>query len=285
MRELGIKIFLLFFALSSLVFLAGILFTLLSQGLPFFAEISPVKFLLGTQWHPTSSPPDFGILPLLLASIQVTVGAMVIAIPLSLGSAIFLAEKVPPMLRETAKPVVEILAGIPSVVYGFIGMVLFAPLIKNLFHLPTGLCALNASIILGIMAYPTITSLAEDAISAVPRCIKEASFALGANHWETVTKAVLPYAKSGIFSAVLLGFGRAIGETMTVLMVAGGAAVVTANYLKPVRPLTATIAAEMGETPFGGLHYSALFAIALVLFLITLGFNLIAERLRKGNRP
>ncbi|OQX90239.1 MAG: phosphate ABC transporter permease subunit PstC [Candidatus Coatesbacteria bacterium 4484_99] len=281
MRELGIKIFLLFFALSSLLFLSGIFFTLLSQSIPFFADISPVKFLTGTKWYPTHEPtPEFGILPLFLASLQVTLLAMIVAVPLSLGSAIFISELAPKALKDIIKPTIELFAGIPSVIYGFIGIVLIAPAIKSIFNLSTGLCALNASFILGFMALPTITSLAEDAISSVPRDIREASYALGSNHWETVIRAVFPYAKSGIYSAIILGFARAIGETMTVLMVAGGAAQMTHSYLKPVRPMTATIAAEMGEAASGSIHYHALFSIALVLFIITLGFNLISEYIR-----
>jgi len=280
MRELGTKVFLLFFAMSSLIFLSGILITLVWQSIPFFNQVNPISFLTGTKWYPTQPKPDFGILPLLIASLQVTLGAMIFAIPLSLGSSIFLSELANSHLKDILKPAIEILAEIPSVVYGFIGIVLIAPAMKSIFNLPTGLCALNASLILGIMAYPTITSIADDAISSVPNEIKEASYALGANRWETVVRAVIPYAKSGVFSAIILGFARAIGETMTVLMVAGGAAAITMSYLKPVRPMTATIAAEMGEASSGSLHYLALFSIALVLFVITLGFNIIAERLR-----
>jgi len=284
MKELGVKIFLLFFALSSFVFLSGILITLIWQSIPFFSQVNPISFFAGTKWYPTQSQPDFGLLPLLIASLQVTFGAMIFAIPLSLGSSIFLSELAGRRLKDIIKPAIEILAEIPSVVYGFIGIVLIAPAMKSIFHLPTGLCALNASLILGIMAYPTITSIADDAISSVPKDIKEASYALGANRWETVVRAVIPYAKSGVFSAIILGFARAIGETMTVLMVAGGAAAITMSYLKPVRPMTATIAAEMGEASSGSLHYFALFSLALVLFIITLGFNMIAEYLRGRQR-
>ncbi|MGQ9705685.1 MAG: phosphate ABC transporter permease subunit PstC [bacterium] len=280
MKELGIKIFLLFFVLSSLVFLSGILLTLVWQSVPFFKQISPISFFGGIKWYPTHPEPNFGVLPLLTASLQVTFGAMIFAIPLSLGSSIFLSEVAHKHLKEVIKPTIEILAEIPSVVYGFIGIVLIAPAVKTIFNLPTGLCALNASLVLGIMAYPTITSIADDAISSVPNEIKEASYALGANRWETMIGAVIPYAKSSIFSAIILGFARVIGETMTVLMVAGGAASITMSYLNPVRPMTATIAAEMGEASFGSLHYFALFSIALVLFVITLIFNLIAEHLR-----
>jgi len=282
MREFWVKIILGFFALSSLIFLLGILITLLSQSLPFFAEYRLLDFITGTHWRPTSDPPEFGILPLIIASLQITAGALMLAVPLGLGSAIFLSEIAPPLLREMIKPIIEVLAGIPSVVFGFIGMVLLAPVVKELFNLPTGLCGLNGAFILAFMAYPIITSMADDAISSVPKDVREASLALGANRWETVSKVVVPYARSGILSAIILGFTRIIGETMTVLMVVGGAASLTPNILKPLRPMTATIAAEMGEAPSGGIHYLALFAIALLLFLINLGFNLIAEKLRGG---
>jgi len=169
------------------------------------------------------------------------------------------------------------LAGIPSVVYGFFGLVFLAPLIQKIGNLPTGLTGGTASIILGIMALPTVTSIAEDAISSVPKNLREASFALGATRWETITRTVIPAAKSGIFTSAILGVGRAIGETMTVLMVAGGSAIIPYHFFRPVRTMTATIAAEMGEAPMGSLHYHALFAIGLVLFLLTLGLSLAAE--------
>lgn len=284
MRELWVKIILGFFALSSIIFLTGILLTLLSQAVPFFGEYDIIKFITGRYWRPTFEPRSFGILPLITSSLEVALGALVLAVPLSLTSAIFLSEIAPVWLRETLKPILEILAGVPSVIFGFIGMVVVAPVLKDLFNLPIGLCGLNGAFILAFMAYPTITSLAEDAINSVPSHVKEASLALGANRWETVSQVTIPYAKSGIFSAIILGFARVIGETMTVLMVVGGAPNLTYNILKPLRPMTATIAAEMGEAPFGGIHYHALFSIALVLFIITLGFNLIAERFRGTRR-
>jgi phosphate transport system permease protein len=283
-REFWTKLILGFFALSSIIFLLGILFTLLSQSIPFFSQYNIFDFFTDRYWRPTFEPPSFGILPLIAASLEVTIGALIVSVPLSLGSAIFLSEVAPNWLRETLKPIIEILAGIPSVVFGFIGMVIIAPIIKDLFNLPIGLCGLNGAFILGFMAFPTISSLAEDAISSVPKDVKEASLALGANKWETVTKVTIPYAKSGIYSAIILGFARVIGETMTVLMVVGGAPNLTYNIFKPLRPITATIAAEMGEAPFGGLHYHSLFTLAFILFLITLGFNLLAERLKGIDR-
>jgi len=172
---------------------------------------------------------------------------------------------------------IEILAGIPSIVYGFFGMLVVAPFLQNLLGIPTGLCAFTASLVLGIMAVPTVSSLAEDALSFVPGSFREASLAVGATRWQTLTRVVVPAAGSGISTAIILGMSRAVGETMTVLMVAGGAAIIPHSIFDPVRPMTSTIAAEMGEAVMGSLHYHALFAIGLILFLITLIFNIVAE--------
>lgn len=258
-------------------FLFGIMLILFTEGLPIIKSISPLRFLFGLHWYPVHEPPEFGILPLLLASFMVTLGAIIVALPLGLGCAIYLSEIAHPGIRDLTKPFIEMLAGIPSVVYGFFGLVFLAPLIQRIGHLPTGLTGGTASIILGIMALPTVTSIAEDAISSVPRNLREASFALGATRWETITRTVLPAAKSGIFTSAILGIGRAIGETMTVLMVAGGSAIIPGHFFRPVRTMTATIAAEMGEAPMGSLHYHALFAIGLILFLLTLGLSLAAD--------
>jgi phosphate transport system permease protein len=269
------------FALLTWVFLFGIMLILFTEGIPIFKSVSPLKFIFGRHWYPVHEPPEFGILPLICGSLMVTVGALIIAIPFGIGCAIYLSELAHPNLREVLKPFIEMLAGVPSVVYGFFGMVLLAPLIRRMFDLPVGLTAFTASIILGIMALPTVASIAEDAISSVPKALREASFALGANRWETIAGVVLPAAKSGVLAAIVLGTGRAIGETMTVLMIAGCCAVITPNFFRPVRPMTATIAAEMGEAPMGSMHYHALFAIGLVLFLITLGLSLLSERFKK----
>lgn len=282
MRDNLVKHLLLSCASLSIVFLAGITVTLFKEGLPIFKEVSVFKFLFGRYWYPTYDPPDFGILPLILGSLWVTLGALFVAVPLGVGSAMYISELAHPKLREILKPMVELLASVPSVVYGFFGMVFLGPLVQRLFDLPVGLTCFTASIILGMMALPTVASIAEDAISAVPRELREASYALGAMKWETITKVVVPAASSGIIAAVILGFGRAVGETMTVLMVAGGAAVIPRSVFQPVRTMTATIAAEMGEAPMGSDHYHALFGIALVLFFITLGFNLLADKIIKG---
>lgn len=212
---------------------------------------------------------------------MVTLGAIVWSAPMGIALAIYLAEVASPRLRSVLKPTVEILAGIPSVVYGFFGMAILGPMLQRLFGIPTGLCALNASLLLGIMALPTIVSLSEDALSAVPRSLKEASLALGATHWQTVRHVCLPVAFGGITSAVILGVGRAIGETMTVLMVAGNAPVLTVSFFEPVRTLTATIALEMAEAVKGSPHYHALFAIGGVLFLISMAFNVLADLLQE----
>ncbi|MBF0521747.1 MAG: phosphate ABC transporter permease subunit PstC [Candidatus Omnitrophica bacterium] len=264
-------------AFASLVFLVGIVIVLFKEGLPIFKRVSISQFLFGQNWYPTYSTPEFGILPLILASVWVTLGAVIVCVPLGVGSALYLHELAGHKQRTILKPLVELLASIPSVVYGFFGMVILTPFLQNLFHLPTGLTALNASLILGIMATPTVCSLADDALSYVPKSFREASFAVGANRWQTLTQVVIPAAGSGISTAIILGMSRAIGETMTVLMVSGGAAVIPHSYLEPVRPMTAAIAAEMGEAPMGGDHYHALFAIALVLFLTTFVFNIVAE--------
>jgi len=258
-------------------FLFGIMLILFTEGTPAFRVVSPLDFIFGRHWYPVHEPPEFGILPLIIGSLMITAGAILVALPLGVGCAIYVSELAHPRVREIVKPFIEILAGIPSVIYGFFGMVFLAPLIQKMFHLPTGLTGGTASIILGVMAIPTVTSIAEDSISSVPRHLREASYALGANRWETITKTVVPAARSGILTAVILGIGRAIGETMTVLMVAGGSAMIPRHLFSPVRPMTSTIAAEMGEAPMGGIHYHALFAIGLLLFLITLVLSLLAE--------
>jgi len=264
-------------AFASLFFLVGIVIVLFKEGTPIFKEVGFLKFIFGRQWYPTHSPADFGILPLILGSLWVTVGASLVCIPLGVGSALYLHEIAGFKQRQFLKPIIELLASIPSVVYGFFGLVVLTPFLQELFNLPTGMTALNASLILGFMATPTVCSISEDALSYVPRSFREASFAVGANRWQTLTQVVIPAAGSGISTGIILGLSRAIGETMTVLMVAGGAAVIPHTFLEPVRPMTAAIAAEMGEAPMGGSHYHALFAIALILFLITFVFNIIAE--------
>jgi len=277
-KERIIKKLLFMFALSSILFLTGIIIVLFKEGLPIFTKVGFGEFLFSKDWYPTYDPADFGTLALVLGSFVVTIGAMVIAVPIGISSSIFISYILPGKYRTVVKSLVELLAGVPSVVYGLFGMKILGPFLKDVFGLPTGLTGLTASIMLGIMALPTIISLSEDAISSIPKTFRDASLALGATRWETISKVIVPSASSGIVTAIILGIGRAIGETMTVLMVAGGAAIIPTNILKPLRPMTATIAAEMGEAPVGSEHYQALFGIGILLFIITLFFNFLADR-------
>lgn len=271
-------------AFSSLAFLVGITLVLFTEGLPIFKVEGPTAFIFGRSWYPTFHPPEFGILPLILGSFWVTLGALVVCVPLGVGSALYVNELAGQRQRAILKPLIEILAAIPSIVFGFFGMVIVAPFLQQLFNLPTGLCALTGALILGIMAIPTVASIAEDALSFVPKSFREASLALGANRWQTLTKVVVPAAGSGISTAVILGMSRAVGETMTVLMVTGGAAIIPHSFFQPVRPMTSAIAAEMGEAVMGGSHYHALFAIGLILFLITFVINIVAELISRRYR-
>lgn len=264
-------------SLFTIIALFGIIFTIFSEGIPILKSVGLLKFLTNPSWHPTHYPPDFGILSLIVGSVVVTLGALVISIPLGLGSAIYISEIAGPRTKEIIKPIIELLAGIPSVVYGLFGMAFLSPFLIKVFGIPTGLNALSASIILGVMVVPIISSMSEDALSTVPKSLREASLALGANRWETITIVVLPAARSGVLGSIILGFGRAIGETMVVIMVAGGAAQIPSSLFDPVRPMTAAIASEMGETVFGSPHFHALFGIAIVLFIITFITNLITE--------
>jgi len=266
-------------ALTSLSVLALIVVFLFMEGLPLFSKISVKDFIFGTYWYPTDDPADFGIFPMIIASLLVTAVASLISIPLGVMTALYLAEIASSRVREWAKPVVELLAALPSVVIGFFGMVVVAPFLQETFDIPTGLNLFNASLMLAFMSIPTISSVSEDAIFNVPRELKEASLALGATHWETIWRVVIPASISGISTAIILGMSRAIGETMVVLMVAGGAAMIPGSLFDPVRPMPASIAAEMAEAPFRGEHYQALFATAIVLFAFTLLFNMVAEHL------
>ncbi len=236
------------------------------------------EVLEGKEWYPTAHPAaQLGILPLIMGTIWVSLGAILLALPFGLAAAIYMAEIAHARVRNILKPLIELLAGIPSVVYGFFGLVVMVPVIQKLFHLDVGQSALAGSIILGIMALPTIITISEDAIRNTPRSMREASLALGANRWQTIVRVIIPYSISGITAAVILGIGRAIGETMAVLMVTGNAAVMPTSLLQPVRTIPATIAAELGEAPFGGLHFQALFFLGCVLFLMTLIINFLVE--------
>jgi len=276
-KERIIKNIFLLSSLTSIFFLAAITIILFKEGFPLFREIDLKTFLWGKSWYPTYNPPEFGLLPLLLGSLWTTLGALVIAVPLGVSAAIYISELATPKIKDYLKLTIEMLTGVPSVIYGFLGIVVLGPWLQNLLDLPVGLCVLTASLLLALMAIPTIASLSEEALFSVSKEYKEASYALGATRWETIIKVIVPAAFSGISTAVLLGMGRVIGETMTVLMVAGGAAVIPHSILQPVRTITATIALEMGETVVGGIHYYALFAIACVLFIISLALNLSAD--------
>jgi phosphate transport system permease protein len=241
-------------------------------------SVTIFAFLGGTEWYPTGHPAArFGILALIMGTIWVSLAAIIIALPLGLAAAIYMAEIADERVRRFLKPVIELLSGIPSVVYGFFGLVIIVPAVQKLFALDVGETALAGAIVLAIMALPTIITISEDAIRTTPRTMKEASLALGANKWQTIYKVILPYASSGITAAIILGIGRAIGETMAVLMVTGNSAVMPKSLLQPVRTIPATIAAELGEAPQDGTHYKALFALGAVLFIIVMILNLTVE--------
>jgi len=262
---------------SAIFFVLIIFYFLLSQGLPALSRVD-LKSLLGVRWYPIED--YFGILPLITGSLVVTIGATMIAVPFGVGSAIFLAEIAPRWLREILKPLIEVLAGLPSVVLGFLGISVLSSLLRTTFNLPTGLSALTGSLLLGAIAIPTIVSVAEDALDAVPKEYRDGALALGGTKWQTIWTVILPAARSGVLTAIMLGIARSIGETMTVMMVTGNAPVL-ANSLRifwsPVRTMTATIAAEMGEVANGSTHYHVLFLIGIVLFVISLVVNIIAS--------
>jgi phosphate transport system permease protein len=276
-KDYAVQIIFFGIALTSILILLMISLFLFVEGFPILNNTSLKDFLLGEYWYPTSDPPDFGIYPLIIGSAATTFLSALISIPLGVMTAIYLAEIASQRLREIVKPVVELLASLPSVVIGFFGMVIMAPFLQNTFDLMTGLNLFNASLMLGFMSIPTICSISEDAIYSVPGNLKEASLALGATHLETIIRVILPASISGISTAVILGMSRAIGETMVVLMVAGGAAMIPETIFDPVRPLPASIAAEMAEAPFRGEHYAALFATGVVLFVFTFSFNIVAD--------
>lgn len=276
-KEFFIEKLIFICGLASIFFVVLIFLFLTKEGLAVFKYVSPVDFLMGKSWYPISEPAQLGILPLIFGSLMVTLGAAIISIPIGVACAVYIAEIAPSKIKEALKSGIELLAAIPSVVLGFIGMVTLVPWVKTVFHLPTGLTALSGSIILAFMAMPTIVSIAEDALYSVPKSYKEGAFALGATHWQTIYRVLLPAASSGIVAAVMLGIGRVIGETMAVMMITGNAAVIPQSILVPVRTLTATIAAEMGEAVVGSEHYFALFAIGIVLFIISFIINVTAD--------
>lgn len=262
---------------SAIVFVAMIFYFLISEGLPTLRDVS-LASLMSTRWYPIED--RFGILPLISGSILVTLGAGIIAVPIGIGTAIFIAEIAPRQAREVLKPLVEILAGFPSVVLGFLGILVLSSFLRRFLNIPTGLTAFTGSLLLGGIAIPTIVSVAEDALDAVPRSYRDAALALGATQWQTIWRVTLPAARSGVLTAIMLGIGRAIGETMAVMMVTGNAPVMMTglrSLFAPARTMTATIAAEMGEVSQGSVHYEVLFFIGIVLFLISLAINVTAS--------
>jgi phosphate transport system permease protein len=285
--EFAVEAFIRVVGFSSIGFVVLIFLFLLREGLPLFFE-TPLGDLAGTRWYPTFDL--FGMLPLILGSLLVTITAIAIALPLGLATAVFVREVAPYWAREILKPMIEVLAGIPSVVLGFFGMTVVAPMIREALGAPTGLTAIAGALILAYMSLPTIISVAEDALDAVPKSYRDAGLAMGATQWQTIWRVVVPAARSGIVMAVMLGLGRAIGETMAVMMVTGNAARVPLtldSLFRPVRTMTATVAAEMGEVAQGSTHYHALFGIGIVLFVVTFAINLAAasaifERRRRG---
>ncbi|HDD55940.1 MAG TPA: phosphate ABC transporter permease subunit PstC [Chloroflexi bacterium] len=262
---------------SAILFVVMIFLFLLLEGLPALRQVA-LDSLLSDRWYPVED--HFGILPLLGGSLLITLGATLIAVPFGIGTAVFLSEIAPRWLREILKPLVEVLGGLPSVVLGFLGMLVLSPYLRVLLDLPTGLSALAGAVLLGGIAIPTVVSVAEDALDAVPKSYRDASLAMGATEWQTIWRVTLPAASSGVLTAIMLGVGRAIGETMTVMMVTGNAPVLPRglrDFLSPARTMTATIAAEMGEVANGSTHYHVLFLIGILLFLISLVVNVIAS--------
>ena len=262
---------------SAILFVALIFIFLLKEGLPALGEAS-LSNLLSKRWYPIED--FYGLLPLLSGTLVVTLGSILVSVPFGLGTAIYVAEVAPRWAREFLKPFIEVMAGIPSVVLGFLGMVFLAPRLRVLLDIPTGLSAFSGALLLGLISIPTIVSVAEDALDAVPRSYRDASLAMGATRWQTIWRVTLPAARTGVITAIMLGLGRSIGETMTVMMVTGNAATLPASLaalFAPVRTMTATIAAEMGEVAVGSTHYHVLFLIGIILFLISLGVNLIAS--------
>ncbi len=262
---------------SSILFVLLILFFLLREGLPALSS-TPLKSLFSVRWYPIEG--YFGILPLILGSLLVTLAATLIALPFGICTAVFLSEVAPPWLRDILKPIIEILAGIPSVVLGFIGILVFVPFVREFFDIPTGLTGFTGAILLALIYIPTIVSVAEDALNTVPSSYRQAALALGATEWQTIWNVTLPAARSGVLTAVMLGIGRSLGETMAVMMVTGNAPVMPLqlnSIFGPVRTMTATIASEMGEVATGSQHYQVLFLIGIVLFLLSLVINISAS--------
>lgn len=273
-------------AISSIgiIVMVFILFFLVREGIPVLSEVSLGDLLSGKYWYPTEEPPTLGMLPLIAGTLSVTILSSILALPVSFLVAVFIAEVAPDWMRDVMKPVLEVLGFLPSIILGFIGMILIAPWLQEKFMLISGLNLFNSALLLGVMVLPIVSSLAEESLTSVPRELRDAAYALGSTRWETIWKVVVPYALPGIMSGALLGVMRGLGETMVVLMAAGGAAIIPLSIFDPVRPLTSTIAAEMGETPVGSIHYHALFFAGLILLVMTLIINLLSIWVEKKGR-
>ena len=268
----------------AIVVLAGIFFFLVVNSMRAFEEVGLVAMLKGTDWFPTSDPPSFGFLPSEVGSLWVTFMALLASVPVGIAAAVYLSEFAPRRYKNLAKSIVELMAAVPSVVLGLLGLAFVVPWVRVAFDLPSGLTAFAAGLVVGVLCLPTIISISEDALHSVPESLRQGSLALGNTRWQTTYKVVVPAASSGIFAAVMLGLGRAIGETMVVLMLAGNSGLIVATPFEAARTLTGTIAGEMAEVVRGGLHYSVLFAMALVLFTITFAVNLVADYVLERQR-
>ncbi len=271
--------------ISAIVFIIGIFVFVTKEGLDFvFGPLDLGEFFTSIAWRPTSNNPTYGALALMVGTASVTGFAMLFSVPLSLGAALYIGEFATGKTREALKVLVEMLAAIPSVVWGFVGMSIMNPLIIRIFDVPVGLSVLNAGLILGLMAAPIMTTIAEDALKAVPDSYREAAEALGATRWEVILKVVIPASRNGLLAAVLLGMGRGFGETMAVLMASGHAINLPTSPFDSVRALTATIAAELGDTAYGSNHYGSLFTLGILLFVVTFVINLTADIVVRGRR-
>ena len=282
--ERAIELLIRVCGISAILFVFGIFFFVLREGAPALGKVSFAEFIGSTEWRPTSPTPHYGALALIIGTLSVTVTAMVIAVPFGLGAAVFISEFCGKRTREALKIVIELLAAIPSVVWGFIGLSVMSPVLIHTFHVPVGVNLLNSAILLALMSVPIMVSISEDALKAVPDSYREAALALGATRWQMVWRVLLPAAKNGLLAAILLGVGRAIGETMAVLMATGHSIRIPESVFDPICTLTATIAAELGEASKGSTHYQMLFLIGILLFAITFVVNLTADLIVKGIR-
>ena len=268
----------------AIVILAAIFVFLVTNSMRALQTVGLWNMLSGTDWYPTSTPPKYGFLPSEVGSLWVTGVALLLAVPIGVAAAVYLSEFAKGAFKEVTKSVVEFLSAVPSVVLGLLGLAYIAPLVQSVFHTDSGLTALTAGLVVGVMSMPTIISISEDALHSVPSEMRQGSLALGNTQWQTTYKVTIPAASSGIFAAVMLGLGRAIGETMVVLMLAGNSGLIPTSPLEAARTLTGTIAQEMGEVVRGGQHYSVLFTMGLVLFAVTFAINLAADMVLERQR-